>query len=119
MQSKTLIINEDIPEAIKIWDKIYDLLITSARSYTSYQEVKSEFESAKIKNKKLQDWEKMMWESEFQRSHYFFELANVKIFFKTNPCPNEHNKLRRCQPNNLERLKNESNLYKKLKHYAS
>lgn len=119
LQGSTIIINEDVERAILIWDKIYDLIITSIGRNTPYNEIKSEFESAEVQFKELQDWEKIMWEYDFQKSQYFLEFEGLKIFFKTTSCPNDQNKYRRCQPSNLERLKNESKLYKKIKEYAS
>ena len=59
-----------------------------------------------------------MWEFEFQKSKYFIEIGGVTLYFKTIDCPDEQNKFKSCQPENLEQLKLESELYKKIKEYA-
>ena len=119
LQSSTIIINEDNEKAILIWDKVYDLIVKSIGINTPYSEIKREYESAEVQFKELQDWERSVWEFEFLKSQYFFEFEGIRIFFKTTSCPNDQNKYKRCQPNNLETLKNESKLYKKIKEYVS
>lgn len=119
LQGSTIIINEDSERAKLIWDKVYNLIIKSLGMITSFDEIKSEFESAEIQFKELQQWERTIWEFKFQKSQYFLEFAGFRIFFKTTSCPNEQNKHKRCQPENLETLKVESQFYKKIKEYAS
>ena len=119
LQGSTIIINEDNERAILAWDKVYDLIIKSKGVNTPYNEIKRDFEKAEIQFKELQEWEKTIWRYEFQRSQYFFEFEGLIIFFKTISCPNDQNKYRRCQPNNLEALKSESKLYKKIKEYKT
>ncbi len=119
LQVSTIIINDDSETAKLIWDKVYNLIIKSLGMNASYDEIKREFESTEIQFKELQEWERTIWEFEFQKSQYFLEFAGFIIFFKTTSCPNEQNKYKRCQPENLETLKIESQLYKKMKEYAS
>ncbi|MBK7094733.1 MAG: hypothetical protein IPH57_06710 [Saprospiraceae bacterium] len=119
LQGSTIIINEDSERAKLIWDKVYNLIIKSLGMNTSYDEIKREFESTEIQFKELEEWERTIWEFEFQKSQYFLEFAGYRIFFKTTSCPNDQNKYKRCQPENLDTLKIESQLYKKIKEYAS
>jgi hypothetical protein len=112
LQGSTIIINEDSEIAKLIWDKVYNLIIKSLGMNASYDEIKKEFESAEIQR------ESKIWGSEFEKSEYFLEFAGFRIFFKTTSCPNEQNENIRCQPENLETLRIESELYKKIKEYA-
>ena len=118
LQGSTIIINEDNERAALIWNKIYDLLINSLSLERSFEEIKLEYESAEIQYKELEDWEMLMWEFEFQKSKYFIEIGGVTLYFKTIACPDEQDKFKSCQPENLEQLKLESELYKKIKEYA-
>jgi hypothetical protein len=119
LQASTIIINEDSERAKSSWDNIYDLLIQSLEIEYTYEEIKNQYESSTIQKKVLQEWEKLMWEYEFQKSVYYLEIGGVKIFFKTKECPNDQNKFKRCQPEDCNSLKIESELYKKIKQYAS
>lgn len=119
LQASTIIINEDSEIAKSSWDKIYDLFIQSMEIEYTYEEIKNRYESSRIQKKELDEWEKLIWECEFQKSLYYLEIGGVEIFFKTKECPNDQNKFKRCQPEDCNSLKIESELYKKIKEYAS
>lgn len=119
LQASTIIINEDSESAKSSWNNIYNLLIQSMAIEYSYEEIKNQYESSAIQKKELLEWEKSMWEYDFRKSQYYFEIGGIKIFFKTEDCPNNHDKYKRCQPEDCDLLKIESELYKKIKEYAS
>lgn len=119
LQSSTLIINEDQNTAKEHWIKIYDLLINSLAVEQSYNKLRKEYEVAEIKKKELDNWEKMIWESEFKRSLYYIEVGGMQFYFKTEPCPNEQNKWKRCQPSNPSELKAKTELYNQILEYTS
>jgi hypothetical protein len=119
LKGSTILINEEDERAKLFWGKIYDLLIRSMTEELSFDQIKVQYEAAEIQKHELKDWEISWWEFKFQKSQYYFEFGNLKVFFKTDKCTDEKNKFKRCQPKELEDKKLNSDLYKIILKYAS
>lgn len=119
LQNSVILINEDNERAKPIWDNIYDLLINSISDHESFEQIVTNYEKSPITELSNENWEYLNWDYSFKKSKYYFELSGLKIYFKTESCPDTSNQLKRCEPSNLELIKSKSELLKRIKRYAS
>ena len=119
LQNSVILINEDSERAKPIWDNIYDLLINSINDQESFEQIVTNYENSEITELSNENWEYLNWDYSFKKSKYFFELSGLKIYFKTESCPDASNQIKRCDPANLESLKSKSELLKRIRRYAS
>jgi len=119
LQNSVILINEDSERAKPIWNDIYDLLLNSIIEQESIDKILNTFKNSEIIELSDKNWEYLNWDYSFKKSKYYFELYGLKIYFKTESCPEKNNKFKRCEPSDLELIKSESNLLKKIKEYAS
>lgn len=126
LQNSKIVVNEDKEYLNSYWNTIYELLIHSIATNTSYSEIKYNYEHAEIQKDdsqeineylNLPDWP--CWDISMCKSQYHFELGGIKLYFKTTICPTEQYKHKRCQPIDCNELKLKSELYRKIIKYAS
>ena len=119
LQNSVILINEDSERVKPIWKSIYDLLIKSISEQESTNQIERNYENSLITELNIKNWEYLNFDYSFKKSKYYFELNGLKIYFKTESCPDSNDKYKRCEPLNLEALKSNSELLKRIKKYAS
>lgn len=119
LQGSTLLINEDCEYANLYWDEIYKIIVESLLSNFTPDQIKYEYENSKVKKNELEKWEKDYWMTELGKSEYYFDLFDFRIYFKTDNCSSEKNKLKRCSPVDLQIKKEESSLFEIIMKNAS